>query len=143
MNIILKKPIISEKSMKLTNNGLFTFLVDKQSTKSQIAKIVADKFKVDVISVKTINVKSEVKMQRRVRKTYSTPSFKKAMVQLKKGQKIALFETTPEDEATVTTAEGKPQVLREKKDILRRTKVKVERGDVGSAPSTQRKVIPT
>lgn len=138
--IILKRPIISEKSMKLANNGLYTFMVDKAATKPQIAKAVASQFKVDVLRVKTLNVKGEVKMQRRVRKSYQTAGWKKALVQLKKDQRIALFEAAPE-EAVVTIAEGEPQVMKERKDILGRTKVKVEKGATGAAPTTQRKVI--
>lgn len=145
--IILKRPIISEKSMKLADKHLYTFEVDKNSTKTQIAKAVADKFDVKVIGVKTINIKGETKPQRRVRGFYKTRSFKKAIVKLGKNQKIAIFET-PKDEAVVTTAEGEPQVLKEKKDIFRRTKVKVEKAphqtvQGGAAPTTQRKVIPT
>ena len=142
--IVLRKPIITEKSMKLTGNSLYTFMVDKDATKPQIAKAVENQFKVDVIKVKTINVKGETKMQRRVRKSYQTADFKKALVQLKKGQKIAMFEQAPkEEEVTVTTAGGEPTVMKERKDLFRRTKVKVEKGAPGAAPTTQRKVIPT
>lgn len=139
--IVLQKPIITEKSMKLAGDGLYTFLVSKKTGKEQIAKAVKDLFKVDVINVKTINVKGEVKQQRRVRKSYMTKGFKKALVQVKKGQIIPIFEAPKDEEVVVTTAEGEPQLLKEKKDILRRTKVRVEKGSTGAAPSTQRKVI--
>lgn len=138
--IILKKPIITEKSMKLAQNGLYTFEVDKDATKPEVAKMVAEKFNVKVLKVKMINIKGKVKSQRRVRKLYQLPGYKKAIVQVKKGEKIALFET-PKEEAVVTTAEGEPVKLKEKKDILGRTKVKVEKTAVGTAPTTQRKVI--
>lgn len=139
--IILKRPIISEKSMKLAGAGLYTFMVDRDATKPQIAKSVSEQFKVDILRIRTFNIKGEMKMQRRVRKIYKEPNFKKAIVQVKKGQTIPIFEAPKEEDVVVTTAEGEPQVLKEKKDILRRTKVKVERGDVGAAPTTQRKVI--
>lgn len=140
--IVLRKPIVTEKSMKLTQSSLYTFMVDKSATKPQIARAVSDQFKVNVVSVKTVNVKGEVKFQRRVRKSYKTSGFKKALVQLKEGQKIAMFEQAPEqDEVTVTTGEGEPIVMKEKKDILGRTKVKIEKSAVGAAPTTQRKVI--
>jgi len=128
--------------MKLADKHLYTFEVDKNATKPQIAKVVADKFSVKVLAVKTINVKGRVKPQKRVRKTFTTESFKKAIVQVSKQSKIAIFET-PKEEAVVTTAEGEPITLREKKNILRGTKVKVEKSAVGAAPTTQRKVIPT
>ena len=138
--IVIKRPIISEKSMKLAEGYLYTFEVDKNATKTLIAKVVADKFNVKVLNVKTIVSKGETKMQRRARKSYRSISFKKAMVQIAKNQKIAIFET-PKEEVAVTSAEGEPQILKEKKDILRRTKVRVERGGIGAAPTTQRKVI--
>src|SRR3989344_3155551 len=138
--IIIKRPIISEKSMKLAQKALYVFEVDKDASKLQIAKIVAEKFDVKVLSVKTVNVKGKQKSQRKVRKNYQTKGFKKAYVQVKKGDKIAMFET-PKEEVTVTTAEGEPIKLKEKKDFLRGTKVKVESSAVGAAPTTQRKVI--
>ena len=138
--IFLKRPIITEKSMKLAEGGLYVFEVSKDATKPQIGKLVAEKFGVGVLKVKTINIKGEIKSQRRVRKLYKTGGFKKAFVQVKKGDKIAIFET-PKGEAVVTTAEGEPQVLKERKDILRRTKIRVEKGATGAASTTQRKVI--
>lgn len=139
--IILKRPIVTEKSMKLSEGHFYTFEVDKNATKLQIAKAVANKFNVKVLKVKTINVKGGVKSQKRVRKIYQTSGFKKAMVQISKNQKIALFETPKSEEVTVTTAENAPIKLKEKKDIFGRTKVKVEKSAVGAAPTTQRKVI--
>lgn len=140
--IVIKRPVISEKSMKLAAQNLYTFEVDKNADKPLIAKTVSEKFNVKVIGVKIINVKGQLKSQKRVRKTYKTSGFKKALVQIKKGDKIAIFETPKaEEEVVVTTAEGEPIKLKEKKDILGRTKVKVERSAVGAAPTTQRKVI--
>ncbi len=140
--IILKRPIITEKSMLLAKGGLYTFEVDKNASKIQIGKRVAEKFGVKVVDVKTIMVKGETKSQRKVRKNYKTAGFKKALVRVEKGQTIAIFET-PKEQAIVTTAEGEPIKLKEKKDFLGRTKVKVEQSSVGAAPTTQRKVIPT
>lgn len=141
--IILKRPIITEKSMKLAEKHLYTFEVDKNANKDMIAKLISDKFNVKVLKVKIINVKGETKSQRRVRKFYQTKGFKKAIVQVGKTQKISLFETPKEEEVKVTTAEGEKVMLKEKKDILGRTKVKVEKTATGAAPTTQRKVIPT
>ncbi len=126
--------------MKLADKQMYTFEVDKLATKLQIAKSVADKFSVKVLSVNTINVKGKHKSQKKVRKLYQTARFKKAIVQIGKTQKIAIFET-PKEEVTVTTAEGEPIKIKEKKSFLRGTKVKVESSAVGAAPTTQRKVI--
>lgn len=139
--IILRRPIITEKSMKLAEIGLYAFEVERGATKPQIGKVVADKFNVKVVDVKIVNIKGNLKQQRRVRKTYQTSGFKKALVHVSKGDKIALFETPKSEEGTVTTAESEPKLMREKKDLLGRTKVKVEKSAVGAAPTTQRKVI--
>lgn len=138
--IILKRPVITEKSMKLAQSNFYAFEVEKGATKPEIAKIVAEKFNVRVLKVKIINRKGQLRTQKRVRKNFKTKDLKKAIVMLKKGDRIALFET-PKEEVTVTTAEGEPIKLKEKKDILGRTKVRVEKGAVGTAPTTQRKVI--
>lgn len=138
--IVLKRPIITEKSMKLAQSGLYTFEVDKGATKFLVAKAVAEKFNVKVLSVKVINVKGKIKSQKKVRKQFTSGGIKKALVQLGKGQKIAIFEA-PKEEAIVTTGEGEPIRIKEKKDLLGRTKVKVEQSAVGAAPTTQRKVI--
>src|SRR3989338_2158697 len=92
-----------------------------------------------VVAIKTINLRSKTKIQRRIRKFYQTGKSKKAIVRVKKGQIIPIFET-PKEEAVVTTIEGEPIKIKERKDILGRTKVKVEKTAVGAAPTTQRKV---
>lgn len=127
MRILIEKPFITEKTMKLAHTGLYTFLVHKEATKLEIAKIVGSKFNVDVVSVRTINVKSVKKLQRSRKGYFTKSAFKKAIVQLKKGQKLAVFETAsgePEESA-------KPEVktVKEKKSLLKGTKVKIEKGD--------------
>lgn len=104
--------------MKLAKEGLYTFLVEKNARKNLIAQVVEDQFGVDVISVKTANFKGEIRMQRMKRAYYNVPGFKKALVRVKKGQKIGLFETE--------TSEEKEEV-KEKKSLLKGTKVKIER----------------
>ena len=141
---VIQKPIITEKSMMLAKISSYTFMVDENATKQAISRAVENKFKVNVLGVRIINKKGAVKMQRRVRKYYQAPSFKKAIVQLKKGQTIALFETPKEEEVAVITAgEQEPVTIKERKNILRNTKVRIEKGTIGASPTTQRKVIPT
>lgn len=143
MKIILKRPIITEKSMRLAGTGLYTFEVSKTATKPEIAKAVADKFNVKIVSVRTINVKGQTKMQRRIRAYYETPGFKKAIVQVADGQKIAIFETPKEESTEVISAGEMEPVIREKKSLFRNTKVKVEKGTDIPTTLTQRKVIPS
>ena len=128
MTVILR-PLINEKSMGLTRSGFYTFEVGKNATKDQIAKVVADKFKVKVLAVKTLNRVGKIKMQRTKKGYFKMANLKKAIVKVGKGDKIALFEqATVPDEATVTTAEGEPVTqVKEKKSLLRGTKVKIEK----------------
>lgn len=127
---MLKRPLITEKSMALSKANFYTFEIAKNVNKTQIAKLISEKYKVDVLSVKTINVKPKKRMQRTKKGIYLTRGLKKAYVQVKNGQKITLFEeaSNPKEEVTVTTAEGTPVKIKEKKSILKGTKVKIESG---------------
>ena len=143
MTIILR-PLVNEKSMNLTQGGLYTFEVVKSATKAEIEKIVKEKFKVDVLDVKTINQKGKKKLQRGRRGYYVTGAVKKAIVRLKSGQKIALFEQAvaePEEEVTVTTAEGESIAkVKEKKSLLGRTKVKIEKDSKETERQSEKEV---
>ena len=92
LNFILKKPILTEKSLKEASLSRFTFIVEKNATKFQIQQAVAQAYGVDVIKIRTTTVSSKshrVGKKRLVK--YSAPT-KKAIVELKKGQKIDIFE---------------------------------------------------
>lgn len=124
---ILIRPLINEKSMSLLGDNFYTFEVDKDAKKSQIIKVVAEKFSVTPLAVRIINQKGKRKMQRTRRGYYQTSGIKKAVVKLKKGDKIALFEA-PTQEVEVRTAEGESLgKVKEKKSLLRGTKVKIEK----------------
>ena len=98
MNItdVINAPIISEKSTKDAGVFRFTFKVSKKADKLAIKKAVEGKFKVNVISVSTMNVKGRTRRFGARRIETALPSFKKAIVQLKSGEKIDLFETAVE-----------------------------------------------
>lgn len=125
MNII-KKPVISEKSLADAKDGYFTFLVERSARKQEIADAIERKFEVKVIDINTLNYKDQTKQQRRVRLNYSISGYKKVIVKLKNGQKIAIFEA--EKTAEVETAESAPKV-KEKKSLLKGTKVKIEKAE--------------
>ncbi|MDD4801691.1 MAG: 50S ribosomal protein L23 [Syntrophomonas sp.] len=87
---IIIKPVVTEKSMNMLADNKYTFLVDKRSNKTEIKNAIEDIFKVEVEKVYTMNVKGKPKrMGRYVGKTSDR---KKAIVSLKSGQKIKLFE---------------------------------------------------
>ena len=89
---VIIAPVISEKSMKDAVLGRFTFKVETGANKLNIRKAVQDKFKVSVVSISTMNVKGRQKRFGARRIEVTLPSWKKAIVQLKPGEKIDLFE---------------------------------------------------
>ena len=89
---ILKKPIITEKSLTDASNGVFTFEVVRQANKDQIKEAVESFYKVDVVTVRTtLTAGKRYRVGKRRSEKVGTRT-KKARVQLAKGQKIDLFE---------------------------------------------------
>lgn len=87
---VLIRPVISEKSMGLMEENKYTFYVDRNANKIEIKNAVEKLFKVTVLSVNTITVKG--KLKRLGRTQGMTPTKKKAIVTLKQGDKIEIFE---------------------------------------------------
>ncbi|GBD87146.1 50S ribosomal protein L23 [bacterium BMS3Abin03] len=95
MHQILIRPLITEKMSDITvEQNKYGFIVNPRANKIQIAKAVSEKFEVHVIDVKTLNHQGKTKTQFRKsgRYTGKTAKFKKAIVTLKKGEKIDIFE---------------------------------------------------
>ena len=94
MTGILKRPIVTEKITGLHERRQFSFEVSLDANKIEIAKAVEKKFKVTVVSVRTMTVKGKRKTQltRRGRFEGRKNTWKKAMVTLKEGDKIDYFE---------------------------------------------------
>ena len=93
MNItdVLKRPMITEKAtlLKETSNAV-SFAVDPRANKKQIREAVEKLFRVKVLEVKTMNILGKTKTRGRV--IGRRPSWKKAVVVLKPGDKIEFFE---------------------------------------------------
>ena len=85
---IIRSPNVTEKSTSLSEQNKLVFRVNKNTKKKLIKKSIEKTFKVNVIKINTINLKGKTKMVRG-RKSYK-PSYKKAIVTLKKGQSIDL-----------------------------------------------------
>ena len=93
---VLIRPFITEKSMREAGMGKFTFIVATTATKYQIADVVEQQFKVDVLKVQTITTKGRTQRVGKRRTEQTMAAFKKAIVTLKKGQKIDMFEVPEE-----------------------------------------------
>jgi large subunit ribosomal protein L23 len=94
MTGIIFRPIVTEKMTALQEKGRYAFEVDLGANKIDIARAVAKKFNVTVVNVRTMNYKgkSKTQMTRKGRFTGKTSHFKKAVVTLKEGDAINLFE---------------------------------------------------
>ncbi len=89
-NLQIKKPIISEKTIALGEANKYVFAVDAKATKKTVAASVKETFNVEVTDVNIINTKGKPK--RSGRHTFNRADVKKAIVTLKKGSKITMFE---------------------------------------------------
>jgi large subunit ribosomal protein L23 len=87
---VVKRPLITEKSMGIAPLGKYVFEVDPNANKIEIAEAVHTIFNVDVVKVNTLNVKSKAK--RLGRFEGKSGGLKKAYVTLKAGQRIQIFE---------------------------------------------------
>ena len=95
MRSVLIKPLYTEKMTQLDPElGKYGFIVDIDANKIQIAEAIEKKFNVTVAEVNTVRYKGKEKTQFRKRGRYTgrTSKYKKAIVTLKKGDKIELFE---------------------------------------------------
>ncbi|MDP4173193.1 MAG: 50S ribosomal protein L23 [Bacteroidota bacterium] len=95
MRGVLIRPLITEKMNALNEQqNKYGFIVDLGANKIEIARVVEARFNVKVEDVNTVRYDGKEKTQFRKsgRFTGSTSRFKKAIVTLKEGQKIDLFE---------------------------------------------------
>lgn len=89
-NQVLLAPVVSEKSYTAIERGRYTFKVHKEAHKTQIRQAVEELFEVDVVRINIVKV--QPKPKRRGLVTGVRPGWKKAIVQLKPGQTIDIFE---------------------------------------------------
>ena len=87
-NVIIR-PIVSERSYDLMEQGKYTFEVAKTAGKEEIAEAVEKLFGVHVVKVNTMNVKPKNKRVRYV--AGKTRSWKKAVVTVAEGDTIEIF----------------------------------------------------
>lgn len=92
MQKIIQKPILSEKAMKHTADGLYVFQVSTTSNKIEIKRAVEEMFEVKVKSVRTLRVKPKYssKFTKKGLLVGKTALIKKAYVTLQPGYSIEL-----------------------------------------------------
>ena len=89
-NQVLLAPVVSEKSYSLITDRKYTFKVHEDAHKTQIRQAVEELFEVTVVGVNVVKMPAKPKRRGMIKGT--RPGWKKAIVELKPGDKIEIFE---------------------------------------------------
>ena len=89
-NEVLLAPVVSEKSYSLITDRKYTFKVHKDAHKTQVRQAVEQLFDVQVETVNIVKV--QAKPKRRGLSKGVKPGWKKAIVKLREGHTIEIFE---------------------------------------------------
>jgi large subunit ribosomal protein L23 len=91
LHTIVVKPLITEKSSAAwQQRGEYTFEVHPDATKPQIREALKALFGVNAVSIRTMQMRRNAVARARTRGV--TPRWKKAIVTLKDGESLAVFE---------------------------------------------------
>ena len=85
---IVKRVLITEKGSRLSVQNRYALVVDRDANKPQIAEAVEKKFGVHVLKVRTMTIKGGQKYIRGTRRLLKEPTYKKAYVTVKDGERI-------------------------------------------------------
>jgi large subunit ribosomal protein L23 len=89
---ILLRPVVSEKSYRLMEDGVYIFVVAPDATRIEVRLAVEQTFGVRVTNVNTLNRKGKLRRNRRTNTVGQRPNTKRAIVSLVSGDRIDLFE---------------------------------------------------
>jgi len=89
-NQILLAPVVTEKGYELIDQSKYSFRVHPDAHKTQIRQAVEELFDVHVERVNIVKVQAKPKRRGLVRG--KKPGWKKAIVQVRKGESIEIFE---------------------------------------------------
>ena len=87
---VIRRPLVTEKTMAGMREGRFTFEVDLHANKVEIRKAVEEIWPVNVVAVNAAVVRGKVRRQGA--NAGKRPDWKKAIVTLREGQTISAFE---------------------------------------------------
>jgi large subunit ribosomal protein L23 len=90
---VILRPVVSEKSYGLLDNGVYTFVVAPNTNKVEIRQAVESIFNVRVTNVNTLNRKGKRKRNRRQPTFGQRVDTTRAIVTLAEGDRIELFES--------------------------------------------------
>jgi large subunit ribosomal protein L23 len=89
-NEVLLAPVVTEKSYELIDQRKYSFRVHQDAHKTQVRQAVEELFGVRVQRVNILKV--QPKPKRRGLRRGKKPGWKKAIVQLREGDSIEIFE---------------------------------------------------
>jgi large subunit ribosomal protein L23 len=89
-NEVLLAPVVSEKSYSTIGQNKYTFKIHPDAHKTQVRQAVEELFGVKVINVNVLKVQPKPKRRGTFRGT--RPGWKKAIVQLRAGDTIEIFQ---------------------------------------------------
>lgn len=90
---IVLRPVVSEKSYSLLDDGVYTFVVDPAANRTEIRQAIESIFNVRVTNVNTLNRKGKRKRNRKQATFGTRPDTKRAIVTLAGEDRIDLFES--------------------------------------------------
>jgi len=88
--LVLKKPVVTEKSTEMNQASRYVFEVDTRANKMDVKNAVQSAFNVTVLKVNIMNIKG--KKKRFGPKISKLPNRKKAIVTLSQSDSITIFE---------------------------------------------------
>ena len=91
---VVRRPVVTEKSTLLQENNKYVFEVSPGANKAQVREAIERAFDVKVLAVNMLKTRGETRRFGRSNRPVRTPDIKKAIVTLKPGDAIPIFEGT-------------------------------------------------
>ena len=89
--VVIKKPVVTEKSMANQQKSVYTFIVAPDATKPEVKHSVEKAFNVKVADVRTVKVKGKYKRMKNQLLQGKRKDWKKAYVTLKEGFRLDII----------------------------------------------------
>jgi large subunit ribosomal protein L23 len=89
---VLKRPIMTEKSLILSDDNKYVFEVDRRANKMQVKQAIEARFGVTVLNVRIINMKAKTRKRSMKQVAIRKQPWKKAIITLAAGDSIQMFE---------------------------------------------------
>ncbi len=89
--VVLRKPLVTEKSMAGQQKGTYTFVVEIESNKHEVKHAVEKIYNVKVDEVRIVRVKGKYKRMKNMLLEGRRKDIKKAFVKLKEGSRIDII----------------------------------------------------